>query len=204
MILVFILLSVLILVSGLLLILFLSSIQLNVQSLHIENRKQRIELNFKAIISISFLKIFPYFQVTITKQKMQKWIQEKKIDIQKFQSKNGKPWQSISQIKDLGIEVKELELSGFIGTFEPILTSYLYVLVQAFVPILIARKRIRKYKNELRLLNAAENIADIELECIISVPLVNIISTIIRIKKKGGRKKNGKSSNRKSYAYGYE
>ena len=60
---------------------------------------------------------------------------------------------------------------------------------------------IKKY--DIEFLNINENKININLNCIISIKMVNIINMLHYLKKKGG-KYNGKSSDRRSYAYSNE
>lgn len=204
MILVFIVLGFIIVITGFIFVLLLSCVQLNVETLHIKKEQKTIHVKLKIIFSLLFLNRLPYFQITITHQKIRKWMQEKKIDIQALRKKNTKPLKYILYFKDLDFQIKDFKLTGYFETFEPILTSYLYTFLQALIPILFARNIVGKYSNQLQMIHANENKVNIELRCIISLRLVNIINTIYEIKKKGGTKKNGKSSDRKSYAYSYE
>ena len=55
-------------------------------------------------------------------------------------------------------------------------------------------------RDNIEVLNTNENKININLSCIISVKMVNIINILHYLKKKGGTN-NGKSSNRKSYAH---
>lgn len=203
MILVFILLGFLMVISALAFILLLSSIQCHVTTLQIENEHEKINGKLKVIFSLLLLDRIPYFQITITHHTIQKWIKKKKINIQALRKQNKNPIPMIRYGKNLEMKIKDFQLMGYVGTSEPILTSYLYTFLHVFLPILLARSLIGRYSNQLQMSNK-KNKANIELKCIISLRLVNIIYTIYEIKKKGGKKKNGKSSDRKSYAYSNE
>ena len=76
-------------------------------------------------------------------------------------------------------------------------------IIDSVIPILIAPKTKGKYISNIEFININENKININLSCIISVKMVNIINILHCFKKKGG-KNNGKSSDRRSYAYSNE
>ena len=64
-------------------------------------------------------------------------------------------------------------------------------------------KNIKYIKYEVNPIYQGKNILKIEIDSIITLKMENIID-IIRFMKKGRVKKNGRSSNRRSYAYSNE
>ena len=62
---------------------------------------------------------------------------------------------------------------------------------------------LTKSFEEMYSLNINQNKININLNCIISVKMVNIINILHYLKEKGGNN-NGKSSNRRAYAYSNE
>ena len=105
------------------------------------------------------------------------------------------------EFRDFTIEY--LKLEGYFGTFNSVLSAFIYGIINAIIPILIAKKLEGTYINNLEFLNINENKININLNCIISIKMVNIINILHYLKKKGGNN-NGKSSYRRSYAYSNE
>ena len=110
----------------------------------------------------------------------------------------------IKQLKESDFKIEYLKFEGYFSTFNTVLTSSVFAILQALVPILISRKINGKYINNIEFLNINENIINLGLNCIISIKMVNIINILRYLIKKGGNKNNGKSSYRRSYAYSNE
>ena len=126
-----------------------------------------------------------------------------KLDINKFKKNNSINKDIIKSIKRDDITIEYFKIDGYFGTSEAVLSSWIYGIINAIIPILIARKLNGNYINNIEFLNTTENKININLNCIISIKMVNIINILHYLKKKGG-KDNGKSSDRRTYAYSNE
>lgn len=204
MILVFIFLGIIILIALATFILILSSLRIEINKLHISNTKESFKINFIANIGIYFLNKFKLIKLTIDDDKIKDSIKTGKIDISKIKNNNQLNKDSLKIIKNLKINIEYFKLEGEFSTFNTVLSAWIYGFINAIIPILIATKINGKYINNIRILNINENKINIKFNCIIIVKIVNIINILLYLKKKGGVENNGKSSNRRAYAYSNE
>ena len=204
MILVFIILGIIILVSLSMFIFSLSNTKLEIEKLHITNVEDKIKLDFVLNIGIYFLNKFKLIKFTIDNYKIQNLLQSGKLDINKFKQNKAINLDVLKSFKYHDFKIEYFKIDGYFSTFNTVLSSWLYAFINAIIPILIARRIEGKYINKLEFLNINKNQININLNCIISVKMVNIINILHYFKKKGGNDNDGKSSDRRAYAYGNE
>lgn len=203
MILVFIILGIIILVCLIIFLLMLSTIRLEVKQLHISNLEKELKIDFVLQVAISIFYQFKLIKITIDNEKIKKVLQSGKIDVQKLRNNKTLNKDIIKSLKYIKPNIEYFNIEGYFATFDVVLTSSIYAILQAVLPILIASKIKGSYQNDLKFLNINQNIINMNLNCIISIKMVNIINIIYDLKK-GGKEKHGKSSNRRSYAYSNE
>ena len=201
MILVLIFLGIIIVVSLSMLIFKLSSAKLEIKKLHILNEEGKLKVEFVLDIGIYFLNKIQLIKFTIDNYKIQNLLQSGKLDINKFRQNEAINIDVLKSLKYHDFTIEYFKIEGYFSTFDAVLSSWIYAFINSIIPILIARRINGKYINELQFLNINQNIININLNCIISVKMVNIINILHYLKKKGGKNNNGKSSDRRSYAY---
>lgn len=204
MILVFVFLGIVILVLLTMLILMLSTLKIEVNKLHITNINTNFEIEFVASIAIYFLNKFKFLKLTIDDDKIKDGVKKGKIDVNKIKNNSQFNKDSLKILKRLKVNIEYFKLEGEFSTFNTVLSAWIYGIINAIIPIIIASKINGKYINNIRFLNINENKININFNCIISVKIVNIINILHYLKKKGGVENNGKSSNRRAYAYSNE
>lgn len=204
MILVFVFLGIVILVLLTMLILMLSTLKIEVNKLHITNINTNFEIEFVASIAIYFLNKFKFLKLTIDDDKIKDRVKKGKIDVNKIKNNSQFNKDSLKILKRLKVNIEYFKLEGEFSTFNTVLSAWIYGIINAIIPIIIASKINGKYINNIRFLNINENKININFNCIISVKIVNIINILHYLKKKGGVENNGKSSNRRAYAYSNE
>ena len=204
MILVFIILGLFILISVSMLVFKLSNAKLEIKKLHISNIEDKLKVDFVLNIGIYFLNKIQLLKFTIDNYKIQNLLQNGKIDFNKFKQNKAINTDVLKSLKYHDFTIEYFKVEGYFGTFDAVLSTWIYAFVQSIIPILIARRICGKYINEIQFLNVNENKININLNCIISVKMVNIINILHYLKKKGGNDNNGKSSYRKSYVYSNE
>jgi len=204
MILVFIILGIIILVSLSMFIFSLSNTKLEIEKLHITNVEDKIKLDFVLNIGIYFLNKFKLIKFTIDNYKIQNLLQSGKLDINKFKQNKAINLDVLKSFKYHDFKIEYFKIDGYFSTFNTVLSSWLYAFINAIIPILIARRIEGKYINKLEFLNINKNQININLNCIISVKMVNIINILHYFKKKGGNDNDGKSSDRRAYVYSNE
>ena len=203
MILVFIILGLIILISLSMFVFTLSNAKLEIKKLHISNEQENVKVDFVLNIGIYFLNKMQIIKFTIDNYKIQNLLQSGKIDINKFKQNKAINIDVLKSLKYHDFNIEYFKVEGYFSTFNTVLSTSIYAFVQAIIPILISRKLTGKYINDIQFLNINENKININLNCIISVKMVNIINILHYLKKKGGNN-NGKSSDRRSYAYSNE
>lgn len=206
MILVFIILGIIIFICLIRLLLILSNIKLEVKKLHISNvnEKRKTEVKFILNISISLLNKINIFKFTIDNIKINNLLSSGKMDMQKFKLGEEINEDILKELKASNFKIEYLKIDGYFATFDTVLTSSIFAITNAIIPILISRKINGKYINNIEFINVNENVINLGLNCIISIKMVNIINILHYLIKKGGNKNNGKSSYRRPYAYSNE
>jgi len=203
MILVFIILGLIILVTLSMLIFKLSNAKLEIKKLHISNEEEKVNVDFVLNIGIYFLNKIQLVKFTIDNYKMQNLLQSGKLDINKFKQNEAINIDVLKSLKYHDFTIEYLKIEGYFSTFNVVLSAWIYAVIQAIIPILIAKRIGGEYINKFQFLNINENKININLNCIISVKMVNIINILHYLKKKGGNN-NGESSDRRAYAYSNE
>lgn len=201
MILVFIILGIIIFISLITLILILSNIKLEIKKLHISNEQKGLNVDFVLNIALYFLNKLKFISIKIDDEKIKDLFQKGKIDIQKLKDNKEVNKEALKILKYVDFKIEYFKLEGNFATFNTVLSSSIYAFLQAVIPIIIAQRINGKYINNVQFININQNIININLNCIISVKMVNIINILHYLKKKGGKNNNGKSSDRRSYAY---
>lgn len=203
MVLVFIVLGIIIAITLSMFIFVLSNAKLEIKKLHISNEQEKLKVDFILNIGIYFLNRVKIIKFTIDNYKASNLLKSGKLDINKFKQNNSINKDIIKSLKGDDFIIEYFKLEGYFGTFNAVLSSWIYGIINAIIPILIAGKLYGSYINNIEFLNINENKININLNCIISVKMVNIINILHYLKKKGG-KDNGKSSDRRAYAYSNE
>lgn len=201
MILVFIILGIIIFISLITLILILCNIKLEVKKLHISNEQKELNIDFVLDIALYFLNKIKIINITIDDEKIKDWFKKGKIDIQKLKDNKEVNKEALKILKYVDFKIEYFKLEGNFATINTVLSSSVYAILQAIIPIIIAPRINGQYINNVQFININQNIININLNCIISVKMVNIINILHYLKKKGGKENNGKSSDRRSYAY---
>ena len=204
MILVFIILGIIIFISLIMFILILSNIKLEIKKLHISNVNKKIEVDFVLKMGIYLFNKLKIIAFTIDNFKISNLLKSGKIDIKKLKDNPAVNKEILKALKYNEFKIEYFKLEGDFSTFNTVLSAGIYATINAIIPIIIATKVNGKYINNIQFLNVKENIINVNLNCIISVKIVNIINILHYLKKKGGRENNGKSSDRRSYAYSNE
>lgn len=203
MILVFIILGIIILVSLSMLIFKLSNAKLEIEKLHISNEQEKVKVDFVLNIGIYFLDKVKLIKFTIDNYKIQNLLQSGKLDINKLKQNKAINIDVLKSLKYHDFTIEYFKIEGYFSTFDTVLSTWIYAFINSIIPILLARRIDGKYVNKLQFLSINENKININLNCIISVKMVNIINILHYLKKKGGNN-NGKSSDRRTYAYSNE
>lgn len=110
-------------------------------------------------------------------------------------------------LKVLKLNVESFKLDLQLGTENVIFTTYAVAIISTVISILIGIK-IKNYNKEQHYFKVSpifnKNTIDLRFESIIYLKKAHIIRIIYKELKRRSDKKNERTSNRKSYGYGYE
>lgn len=203
----------------LLLLIILSIITIKIK-IEIENlfftskSKEHLNKDYRIIIKIySFYKI-PILKIKITNDKIQKILNNKKI-INKISKEKSKIIQNkgdidkevISTFKKINLKIQKIKLNINLGTEDAALTAILIPIISIIVSAFFKNKIKKIDENNMFLIQPIyinQNLINISLSSIFELKLIHIINTICIINKKRKGDKNERTSNRRSYDYGYE
>ena len=204
MILVFIILGIIIFIALSMFLFTLSNVKLEIKELHISNIENKLKFDFILNIGIFLFNKFKIINFTIDNFKISNLLQSGKLDIKKIIDNKAANSDIIEMFKSNHYNIEYFKLEGYFATLNPVLSALIFATINTIIPLFIARKINGKYINTIEFLNINKNIINLNLNCIINLKIVNIINILHYLKKKGGKENNGKSSDRRSYAYSNE
>ena len=203
-------LCIFIIISLLLLFFILSKIRIEIKQLQFTTiNKKYINDNYQIILKLRLFNKIDVCKYTITKKKIDKWKVNGKINKIENKIKENKNRIDIKLIdlKDkIKIEMKKLNLKIDIGTEDAVITSMIVPII-SFIISMIIKKQVKNYRKQKFLVNPVynnQNFINIIFEGIFEIKMIHIINIIYIMKRKEGVKKNGRTSNRRSYGYSYE
>lgn len=178
------------------------------------NKKPHLNNKYEIRIKIYTLGIIPIFNIKINNKKILKITEnpkiKEKIKQQKTKIINNKAnidKELITSLKNIKTEIKEINLKILIGTENASLTAFIIPVISTIIAMIL-NKQIRKYNEKQVFLVAPiymdKNLINVELSGIIQIKMIHIINTICIVNKKRKGDRNERTSNRKSYDYGYE
>ena len=176
--------------------------------------KEHLKKNYKAEIIIYTLNLIPILKFKITDKKIKKLFNNEKIkkaiDMQKtkiIENKKDIDIKSIKEIKNIKIEINEMKLNILVGTEDASITAFIIPIISTCIAIFLSRK-VEKYNDKqvfsIKPIYINQNLINIEFSGIFQIKMIHIINTICIINKKRKGDKNERTSNRRSYDYGYE
>ena len=193
-----------------------SKLDIKIINLIIDSQsKKHLNDRYEIVIKLKIFGNVPILKLTINQNKLSKiqqsWKMTEKVkQLEKdiLQNRNQFDKQIIKGLKEFSkcIYVENLELEVELGTQNAFLTSILVAIFSSILSMAFSRIRVRE-KNisyEIKPIYRNENYIKIEISGIFQIKLIHIINTIYVLNKKGGRKKHERTSNRRSYDYGYE
>lgn len=168
----------------------ISELKLEIKNLDISSmRQKKIEEGFSITIGL-YIKKKTIARLEFNREKMKKIdLKEriKKIDFNKYVKKEKIRKEILQRVKFLGINLEEIDLNIVIDTIDPILTSYATALISSVIGIAFGIL-IRKYDKDkqkflVEPMYINKNLITLNLSCIISVKIWNIIKEILNHRK---------------------
>ena len=104
------------------------------------------------------------------------------------------------------IKINKLNLKIKIGTENAFFTSMIIPIISSIISIILMKKitNVEKQKYIVEPIYLNQNILEILISGIFEMKMIHIINIIYILIKKEGVKKNERTSNRRTYDYGYE
>ncbi len=194
----------------LILVIYLLIISTNIQ-IRVENLKyneSHINQEYQISIYLYILSKIPIFKLKLTQNKFEKLNQKKHIK-EKIKEKMQKEKYDIDFkeiIKNIKIQINQLNFKIELGTENLILTSFLIPIISTILAIIVQKTRNKNNKQnfEVTPIYKNKNIINFQLEGIFKIKMIHIITTICILKKKRRVEKYERASNRRSYDYSYE
>lgn len=201
----------------LIIILIIITIKIKVQFTDFEFNslnKEYLNKNYKIESIIYIFNLIPIlkFKITnekikkiISNEKIRKTIKEQKINIIKNKQEIDK--EMIKGLKNIKIEIEEMNLEISVGTENALLTAFIIPIISTGLAIFLSKK-IKKYNNRQKFsitpIYINQYLINIAFSGIFQVKMIHIINTICTLRKKRKGDKYERTSNRRSYDYGYE
>lgn len=203
-------LFVCILVFNIILIIYFSNIQVEINNFKFSSgTKEHVNNDYKVLIKWRVLGRLTIKKILITQKKLRKInIKDKmkNIDFEKFKNANILDKKNIRALKNLNIEIKKLNLYIDIGTENAMLTSIIISTISTLISIIV-NKKVKDYSDAKYIVNPIyinKNIINIIFSGIFELKIRNIMYIIYILNKKEGVKSYERASNRRAYGYSYE
>lgn len=186
-----------------LLILALSTLQIQFENLKIENNKI-IEGKIKFILKV--LKIFSYFELDILESKFFK----NKIKLENIQKNLTKDKMSKYKIEAKEImkfiNVEELYIKIDLQGENIILLSFITVILSTILSVIMAKNNLDKEfgKYKVKLNYNLKPMYELNISSVVSIKVIHIISIMCENLRKRRVKENANKSYRRSYGHNYE
>ena len=164
--------------------------------------------DYKIYFKLYILKFIPILKIRIDDKKIRKKLNDNKFKekTQKFEQEIFSRKITLGAFKNLAFEIKKLNLNIELGTEDAFLTSMLIPIISALLSILLSKKSkdIVNQKYMITPIYKEQNLLKILIFGIFDIKMIHIINILYSLKNKEGENKNERTSNRRSYDYGYE
>ena len=201
----------------LIIILMIITIRIKIEFKNFEfnsQNKEHVNKNYKIEITIYTFNLIPISKLKITNKKINKALSNEKIrkaiNEQKtkiIENRKNIDIEAIKEIKNIKMEIDEMNLNISLGTEDAAITAFIIPIISTFIAIFLSQK-VEKYNDNQKFLIQPvyinQNLINIEFSGIFQIKMMHIINTIFIVNKKRKGDKNERTSNRRSYDYGYE
>ncbi len=190
-------------------------IKFEIQNLKIStNENPHLNKKYQIKIIIYTFGIIPILKIKLNNKKIQKIINNQTIkekikqqETKIIENKANIDKEVITSLKNIKTEIKEINLKIIIGTENASLTAFTIPVISTFIAVFLS-KQIKKYNDKQVFLVEPvyldKNLLNIEISSIFQIKMIHIINTICIVSKKRKGDKNERTSNRRTYDYGYE
>ena len=213
MVLVFILCTIVILITLFIFMVILSTLKFQIKNFEITNIKENnkhILPNYEIKISLYLFNKIKWFSIKLNNKKIKNMYKNMKLDKIDFKKiEQDFKLEDLKYIKTLQPKFSYLNFKVKIGVEDAVLTSFIIFTISTIISILlpytIKKYEKDKYYYQILPLYINKNAYEIKLNCIIEVKMVHIINIIyVLVKKRRVGKNEQRTSNRRTYGYSYE
>ena len=190
------------------LLIFFSFIEVDLKNLNFSSDRIKeglIDKSFNITLTMKFLKRITILKIELNKDKFkEKSIKENFNKIEnRLREKDNLELDNITALKYLKISLKEFNLKVLIGIEDASINAIFVGLASTLISVALGTMAQNEDKYMWKVTPMYQrNVLKINLDCIFTLKLTHIIYTIYVLVKKGD--KNGRTSNRRSYAYSNE
>ena len=176
--------------------------------------KKHLNKNYKIKITIYIFEKIPILVLKITNEKIQKAMKNEKLkkvvkkqEIKIIENKKNIDKDLIKSLKNIKLQVEEMNLQISLGTEDASITAFIIPIISTIIAMFLGKK-VKKYNNKqvfsITPIYINQNLINIQFSGILQIKMIHIINTICIVNKKRKGDKNERTSNRRSYDYGYE
>jgi hypothetical protein len=198
----FFLLVIIIIISLIFLVLLVSDLEINVEKIQLNTIKKPMIENILIYIKLKIFNKITFLKIKIDNKKIEKMKKSKFVN-SKLLRKIIYKQKIIKIVKDLDINLEQINLKLVIGLIDTMATILSIPILSTIISIIIAKttKEYKKEKCKYTIIpNYSKNLViKIQLDCIISLKLVNIMNVIYILLKEGSEKNDERTSNRRAY-----
>ena len=192
------------------LIIITTKIKFEIQNLKFSTiTKPHLNNKYQIKIKIYTFGILPIFNIKINNKKINKILKNQKVK-EKIKEQQTKIIENkaninkelITSLKNIRTEIKEINLKISIGTENASLTAFVIPVISTLLAIILSKQINKSFL--VTPVYIDQNLINIEGSGIFEIKMIHIINTICILNKKRKGDKNERTSNRRSYDYGYE
>lgn len=189
MILVFCVLAILIIINLIILLILFSNIKVIVDSLKFTYQNKNIEFDLDSKITFYLFDKVKLFEYKIDEDKIKESMLLNKINIEKLKENKEINKEILKEIKNSSYSIEKFNIEGILGTEDSAFTAISYGIINSIIPIYIMKKinDVEDYKNEFKSVYKNKNILNINVSLIISLKIVYLLNTILKIYNKQKR-----------------
>ena len=190
------------------LVLLVSNLEINIEKIQLNTIKKPMIENILIFIKLKIFNKITFFKVKIDNKKIEKMKKSKFVNTKLlrkiiYKKKIILRTKIMKIVKNLDINLEQINLKLVIGLIDTIATILSIPILSTIISIIIAKttKEYKKEKCKYTIIpNYSKNLViKIQLDCIISFKLVNIMNVIYILLKEGSEKNDERTSNRRAY-----
>ena len=174
------------------------------------NKQEHFNKNFIVEIKLYIFNFIPILKSKITNKKILKIINNEKIKKELKLVENRKDIDiktTINLLKNIKVQIDEMKLDVTVGTEDASITAFMIPIMSTVIAIFLSRQ-VHKYNDKqifsIKPIYINQNLINIEFSGIFQIKMIHIINTICILNKKRKGDINERTSDRRTYDYGYE